>query len=98
MAMSFMSVTSCFSQLGRYLIDVVLSLVVLSLKRGNTLPLFLKEAQEAFLLALVEVQALQLNDEIRELLAYFAHVFGADFAQSGAGEISYVFSAQPNHS
>ena len=51
---------------------------------------FLKKPRKPFLLALVEVEALQLDDEVGELLADLAHVLGADLAERGAGEIGDV--------
>ena len=48
-------------KLGRNLVDVVLGLVVLRLERGYALALLFEEAQEALLLALVKVQALELD-------------------------------------
>ena len=85
--MSFISVTSCF---GGYLVNVVLGLVVLGLERGDVLPLLLEEAEEALFLALVEVEALQLDDEVAELLADLAHVLRAHLAEGGAGEVGDV--------
>ena len=77
-------------KLCRYLVDVVLGLVVLGFERGYALALLFEEAEEALLFALVKVQTLELNDEVRQLLADLAHVLGAHLAQRGTGEIGDV--------
>ena len=77
-------------QLGGYLVHVDLGLVVLGLERGDALALLLEEAEEALLLALVKVQALQLHNEVGELVAHLAEVLGADLAERGVGEIGNV--------
>ena len=77
-------------QLGGYLVDVVLGLVVLRLERGYALALFLEKAEETLLFVFLEVEALQLNNQIAQLVAYFAHVLGAYLAQRSAGEVGDV--------
>ena len=78
-------------QLGRDLIDVLFGLVVLRLERSDVLPRFFEEAHEAlFLLGLLKIEPLQLDDQVGELLADLAHVLGAHFAQGGVRKIGDV--------
>ena len=72
------------------LVHVDFGLVVLGLERGDALTLLFEEAQEALFLLLVEVHALELDDQVRELLAHLAEVLGADLAERGVGEVRNV--------
>ena len=75
------------------LVHVDLGLVVLGLHHGDLVFGLLEETEEALLLLLAVVEALELNDEVREHAADLAHVLRADAVQRGAGEIGDVLLA-----
>ena len=88
--MSFISVTSCFSSSAVILSTLSSALSYWALSAAMFCLCFLKKPRKPFFLVLVEVEALQLDNEVAELLAYLAHVLGAHLAERGAGEVGDV--------
>ena len=80
-------------QHGLDVLHVGLGLVVLGLQVVQLIALLFEEAQNALLLLLIGIKALQLPDEVGDHIAYLAQILGGHLGQSGLGEIADLLLA-----
>ena len=80
-------------QHGLDVLHIRLGLVVLGLQVVDLVAFFLEETQDAFLLLLVGVKALQLANEVGDHIAHFAQVLGGHLGESGLREIADLLLA-----
>ena len=80
-------------QHGLDVLHVGLGLVVLGLQVVQLIALLFEEAQNALLLLLIGIKALQLPDEVGDHIAHLAQILGGHLGQSSLGEIADLLLA-----